>query len=103
MVPFVLLGIRKLRTITNGDDRFRFACLIGMWLERFIIVVPTLGNPRMTATWGIYAPTWVEFAITAATFAGMAVLYLLFSKLFPIIAVWEFKPHPGRKNRAACT
>ena len=46
----------------------------------------------------MYVPTWIEFAITAATFSGMIVLYLLFSKLFPIIAVWEFKPHPVEEN-----
>src|ERR1700681_4872326 len=92
-VPFVLLGIRKLRTITTA--MISSVCvLIGMWLERYLIVAPTLGNPRMIAASGVYAPTWVEISITAATFAGMIVLYLLFAKLFPIISVWEFKPHP---------
>jgi Ni/Fe-hydrogenase subunit HybB-like protein len=92
VVPFVLLGIRKLRTISTA--MISSVCVIvGMWLERYIIVVPTLGNPRMNTASGVYTATWIEFAITAATFAGMIVLYLLFSKLFPIIAVWEFKPH----------
>jgi molybdopterin-containing oxidoreductase family membrane subunit len=92
VVPFVLLGIRRLRNITTA--MISSVCvLIGMWLERYLIVAPTLGNPRINAASGVYAPTWIEFAITAATFAGMIVLYLLFSKLFPIIAVWEFKPH----------
>ncbi len=41
-------------------------------------------------------PTWVEITITAGTFAGMAVLYMLFSKVVPIISVWELKwgQHP---------
>jgi molybdopterin-containing oxidoreductase family membrane subunit len=64
-----------------------------MWLERFLIVVPTLANPRLTSASSAYTPTWVELAITAATFAAMVLLYLLFSRLFPIIAVWEYKPH----------
>jgi molybdopterin-containing oxidoreductase family membrane subunit len=94
VVPFVLLGIRKLRSITTGVIA-SVGILIGMFLERYIIVVPTLSNPRLpAATSTFYTPSWVEIAITAATFAGMVVLYLLFSKLFPIIAVWEFKPHP---------
>ena len=93
VVPFVLLGIRRLRTI--GNATIAGVCVvIGMWLERFIIVVPTLGNPRLPAASGFYSPTWVEVAITAATFAAMAMLYMIFSKLFPIIAVWEFRPHP---------
>jgi hypothetical protein len=35
----------------------------------------------------------VEISITAATFATMAALYLIFSKLFPIVSVWEFESH----------
>jgi molybdopterin-containing oxidoreductase family membrane subunit len=92
VVPFVLLGIRRLRTIRNSA--IAAACVVaGMWLERFVIVVPTLANPRLAAASGSYSPTWVELAITAATFAAMVMLYMIFAKLFPMIAVWEFKPH----------
>ena len=92
VIPFVLLGIRRLRTI--GNSAIAAGCVVvGMWLERFVIVVPTLANPRLASASGSYAPTWVEVAITAATFAAMVMLYMIFSKLFPIIAVWEFKPH----------
>ena len=65
-----------------------------MWLERYLIIVPTLANPRLASASSTYTPSWVELAITAATFAAMVMLYMVFSKLFPIIAVWEFKPHP---------
>jgi Ni/Fe-hydrogenase subunit HybB-like protein len=92
VIPFVLLGIKRLRSISTATIA-AVCVLIGMWLERFVIVVPTLANPRLPAASGHYAPTWVEIAITAATFAAMVLLYLIFSKLFPIIAVWEFKPH----------
>ena len=97
VVPFVLLGIRRLRSITTAMVA-SVCVLVGMWLERFIIVVPTLGNPRLPAASSLYAPSWIELAITAATFAGMILLYLLFAKLFPIIAVWEFKPHPAEED-----
>ncbi|SPE30152.1 Quinol:cytochrome c oxidoreductase quinone-binding subunit 1 [Candidatus Sulfopaludibacter sp. SbA6] len=97
VIPFVLLGIRRLRTIRNAT--IAASCVLaGMWLERFVIVVPTLANPRLPAASGFYGPTWVEIAITAATFAAMAMLYMIFSKLFPIIAVWEFKPHPQEED-----
>ena len=92
VVPFVLLGIRRLRTIRTATIA-AVSVVVGMWLERFVIVVPTLANPRLPVASGFYAPTWVEVAITAATFAAMAMLYMIFAKLFPIIAVWEFKPH----------
>ncbi len=98
VIPLVLMGIRRLRTITSAMIT-SVGVLMGMWLERYIIVVPTLGNPRLPAAAGtLYGPTWIEIAITAATFAAMILLYLLFSKLFPIIAVWEFKPHPAEED-----
>jgi molybdopterin-containing oxidoreductase family membrane subunit len=93
VVPFVLLGVRKFRNMTTSVIA-SICVLIGMWLERYLIAVPTLSNTRLaSATSFFYGPTWVELAITAATFAGMVMLYLIFSKLVPIIAVWEFKPH----------
>jgi molybdopterin-containing oxidoreductase family membrane subunit len=69
-----------------------------MWLERYLIVVPTLANPRMPSAFSAYTPTWIELAVTAATFAALVMLYLIFAKLFPIIAVWEFKPHPEEED-----
>ncbi len=89
-IPFVLLGITRFRNITT--IAISGACvLLGMWVERFLIVVPTLATPALPAAWGGYAATWVELAITAGTFAAMALLYLLFVKAFPIIAVWEYE------------
>ena len=92
VVPFVLLGIKRLRTIRTATIA-SIAVLIGMWLERYIIIVPTLAVTRLGAVSGIYSPTWVEISITTATFAVMALLYLLFAKVFPIVSVWEFEPH----------
>lgn len=63
---------------------------IGMWLERFAIVVPTLSRPRISALGvGFYSPTFVEIAITVAGFSALALMYLIFTKLFPLISAWE--------------
>lgn len=67
---------------------------VGAWLKRFVIIVPTLANPflpiqRAPVGWDVYRPTWVEWSITAAAFAGFALIYLLFSKVFPIVSIWE--------------
>ncbi len=68
---------------------------LGMWLERFTIVVPTESRPQLGLyTIGLYQPTWVEWAITAATFAGFALIYALFVKVFPIISIWEVEEAP---------
>jgi Ni/Fe-hydrogenase subunit HybB-like protein len=92
IVPVVLLGIRRLRTIKTAIIA-SITVLIGMWLERFLIIIPTLSFGRLPAAWGHYTPTWVEISITVATFAGMVALYLVFAKLFPIVSVWEYEPH----------
>ncbi|MCL5998400.1 MAG: polysulfide reductase NrfD [Chloroflexi bacterium] len=64
---------------------------IGMWLKRFVIVVPSLALPLLPTEWGVYIPTWVEIAISAAAFAGFALIFTLATKLIPIISVWEMK------------
>ena len=64
---------------------------VGMWLERYIVVVPTLTRPRLLSELaiGTYTPTWIEGAIAAACFAGLLFLYALFARFFPIIPIWE--------------
>ena len=67
------------------------AVVIGMWLERLNIIVPTLSNPRLPFPEGLYWPTWVEWGETAGSLGLFILLYVLFVKLFPIISIWEIK------------
>jgi molybdopterin-containing oxidoreductase family membrane subunit len=92
IIPFPFLAIKKLRTIT-GCVIASTTVVIGMWLERFLIIVPSLTHKYLPYSWAtnFYKPSWVEITITAATFAAMAMLYMLFSKFIPIISVWELK------------
>src|SRR5271170_153852 len=92
LIPFPILAIKKLRTIT-GTAIASASVVVGMWLERFLIIVPSLSRKYLPYAWvtSPYRPTWVELTITAGTFAGMAMLYMLFSKFVPIISVWELK------------
>ena len=90
MIPLALLGIRKFRTIA-GTAIASFTIVIGMWIERFLIIVPTLANPRLSFVRGNYSPTWVEITITVGTVAYFVLLYLLFTRFFPIISMWELK------------
>ena len=90
VVPFAILTRRKTRTIA-GTVVASVSVTIGMWLERFTIVVPTLINPRLPYERGAYHPSWVEFSIMAGCFAAFIVLYVLFTKLFPIVSIWEIR------------
>jgi Ni/Fe-hydrogenase subunit HybB-like protein len=64
---------------------------VGMWIERYMVIIPTLTRPRLLSqlTLGEYLPTGVEVAVTAACFAGLLLLYALFTRFFPIIPIWE--------------
>jgi Ni/Fe-hydrogenase subunit HybB-like protein len=98
-VPFTILSIKKFRTITGTVIASIFV-VIGMWLERFLIIVPSLAHKYLPFSWGSYHPSWVEITITAGTFAGMALLYLVFVKFVPIISVWELKAGMKRPSPA---
>lgn len=88
VIPLPILVFRGTRTIT-GTVVASVAINVGMWLERYTIVVPTLSNPRLPYQVQVYQPTWVEVAITVASFAMLFFLYAIFVKLFPIVSIWE--------------
>jgi Ni/Fe-hydrogenase subunit HybB-like protein len=90
VVPLICLVRLGQRTIGKVLTASLFV-VIGMWLERFIIVVPTLSFPRLPFQQGIYWPTWVEWGETAGSFGLFALFYLLFTKFFPIISIWEIR------------
>jgi molybdopterin-containing oxidoreductase family membrane subunit len=73
---------------------------VAMWLKRYIIIIPTLYSPRIPIQgvpweWAHYQPTWVEWSITAGAFATFILLYTLFSKMFPVVSIWETNEQPG--------
>jgi molybdopterin-containing oxidoreductase family membrane subunit len=90
VLPVVLAALPWTRTITA---LFLVSILvnIGMWIKRFMIVVPSLSVPLLPYSWGVYTPTWVELVITAASFAGFVLIIAVFVKLFPIISISEME------------
>lgn len=93
VIPISLLVIPWTRTIA-GIVSAAVLVNIGMWLMRYVIVIPALSSPYLPARKGLvlaYVPTWVEWSITAGGFALFALLCILFSKVFPIVSIWEVK------------
>jgi Ni/Fe-hydrogenase subunit HybB-like protein len=88
IIPFAILLWRKGRTPT-GTFIVALSVVIGMWIERFTIVAPTLTRPSLGFGPAIYAPTITEVAVTAGSIALFALLFLLFFKIFPAVSVWE--------------
>ena len=87
ILPLPILGIRKLRTIT-GTVIVSCGVVIGMWLERFLIIVPSLSHKALPYSWGSYMPRWPEVVIFSASICAMILLYTLFAKFIPIISIW---------------
>ena len=100
----ILLPIVLLSTVLTFRRLARFSVpvvavsallvVLGAWVKRFLIVVPTLQNPflpaqRVPAEWTHYQPTWVEWAIVIGAFAGFLLAYTLLVKLFPVVSFWE--------------
>src|SRR5207245_4020380 len=88
IIPFPLLAIKRFRTIT-GTVIASSTIVAGMWIERFLIIVPPLEPKFLPYSWGTYRPTCVEITLMVAGFGMMGLLYLLFSKLVPIMSVWD--------------
>lgn len=90
IVPIAILSIRKLRTV-SGCVVASLAVCVGMWTERFLIIVPSLARKPLPFSWGSYHPEPVELLIVTSTFAALALLFALFVKYIPIISIWELK------------
>ncbi|MGA7723130.1 MAG: NrfD/PsrC family molybdoenzyme membrane anchor subunit [Ignavibacteriaceae bacterium] len=90
IIPLVFLSNKKLKTIP-GILIASIAVVIGMWLERLIIVIPSLANPRLPFPTGIYVPSLTEISLLAAATAAFILGFMGFSKLFPLISIWEIK------------
>jgi len=71
---------------------------VGMWFERFVIIVTSLSNGFLPSSWGLYVPTIVEFLITLMSFGFFLFLFLSFVKLFPAVAMSELKEQVVHKS-----
>ncbi|GBC68603.1 Menaquinone reductase, integral membrane subunit [archaeon HR01] len=99
VVAGLILPAILLASSSTSDVKYVIAAIlinVGMWLERWNIVVPTLSVPQLPYPWGTYTPTWVEWSIMAGAFALFMLIYTIFAKLFPIVSIWETVGHEVR-------
>jgi Ni/Fe-hydrogenase subunit HybB-like protein len=64
---------------------------IGMWFERFVIIATTLARDYLPSSWSYYVPTWVEVGIFVGTLGIFFTLYLIFTRVAPVVAIAEIK------------
>ncbi len=96
LAPLVLFW-KGARTHTPTLYVVSILVLIGMWFERFNIIVPSLGHDFYPYTWGIYWPTITDTTIVIGSFAWFFILFLGFIKVMPSVSIVEVKetlPHP---------
>ena len=64
---------------------------IGMWFERFVIIATTLARDYLPSSWSYYSPSWVEIALFTGTIGLFFFLYLIFTRVAPVVAIAEVK------------
>ncbi len=64
---------------------------IGMWLERFVIVVTSLHRDFLPSSWGMYYPTKIDWATFIGTLGFFAALFFLFIRFLPMISIFEMR------------
>jgi molybdopterin-containing oxidoreductase family membrane subunit len=92
LIPVPLWMFRNVRRNLKWMFWTTLSVNVGMWLERFLIIVPGVARKTpLTFDWGTYSPSIVEILMVAATFAWVALGMLLFSKVFPLIPLFDIK------------
>ena len=76
--------------------------IIGAWIKRYIIVVPTQEHPYLPMQyvpdeWLVYKPTLIEIAVTTASILLVLIIVTVLSKLFPVVPIWELA-HQDENN-----
>ncbi|MDE1038099.1 MAG: polysulfide reductase NrfD, partial [Phycisphaerales bacterium] len=64
---------------------------VGMWFERFVIVVTSLANDFLPSSWGMYEPTYVDVLTFLGSFGLFMTFFLLFIRYLPVLAIAELK------------
>ncbi len=90
MAP-LLFFFKRIRTHTGFLLGISIFVNIGMWLERFVIIVGSMAHEYIPHAWGLYTPTWVEISIMVGSFCLFLFLFFLFAKFAPSISIHEIK------------
>jgi len=88
VIPFLFLWNKKVRTTPWALALIGLLINVGMYWERYLIIPVTLTINRMPFTWRLYSPR-IEIFLTIGTFSLFILMYMIASRLIPLIPVWE--------------
>ncbi|MHB2153343.1 NrfD/PsrC family molybdoenzyme membrane anchor subunit [Calditrichota bacterium GD2] len=86
-----LLWFKKIRTSIPVMFVISIFVNIGMWFERFVIVITSLHRDFLPSSWDMFKPTWVDFGMMLGAFGLFFTLFLLFVRWLPMVAMSEVK------------
>ena len=99
LLPITVLCFKRLRRSIPVMLVVTLLINVAMFIERFLIIVPSLSHKNMPFAWGSYSPSWVEISVNVMALALFALLYTLFAKFFPIVAVTDVRELEARKGQ----
>jgi Ni/Fe-hydrogenase subunit HybB-like protein len=104
-IPLTTLWSRRLRVSPGYLFFLSFVVNIGMWFERFVIIVLSLNRDFLPSSWGYYRPTIIDVGTFMGTIGIFFAAFLLFMRWLPMVAMAEVKgtmpqadPHFGHKH-----
>jgi Ni/Fe-hydrogenase subunit HybB-like protein len=86
-----LFWFKKIRTSIVLTFILSLVVNIGMWFERFVIIVTSLHRDFLPSSWAMFYPTWADVGVYLFTFGLFFTLFFLFAKFFPVINMFEIK------------
>ncbi len=102
-----LFWFKKIRTNIPAMFVVSIFVNIGMWFERFVIVITSLHRDFLPSSWDMFKPTWVDFGMMIGAFGLFFTLFLLFVRWLPMVAISEVKgvlpqadPHHYQQQQA---
>ena len=90
-IPLTTLWSRRLRVSPGYLFFLSFVVNIGMWFERFVIVVTSLYREYLPSSWGTYRATFWDYILFIGTWGFFTTLFLLFARLAPMIPMSEIR------------
>jgi len=86
-----LMWFKRFRTSVGWLFAVAMVVNVGMWLERFVIVVTSLTRDFLPSSWGMYAPTFWDWATFVGTLGLFLTLFFLFIRFLPAISIFEMR------------
>ena len=95
------LWFRKVRSNVGALFAIAMVVNVGMWLERFVIVVTSLHRDFLPSSWGMYYPTRWDFALFFGTIGLFLTLLFLFLRFLPLISIYEMRALVSEEEKKA--